>query len=85
MVRAMTKGTRWRSKAACAGWPSTLFFSESEAEAGAPGQAKAICRQCPVVAECLDDALAGHERYGIWGGLTTKERTRLARRRRRVA
>jgi WhiB family redox-sensing transcriptional regulator len=39
--------------------------------------AKALCRQCPVQAGCLDLALAIDERYGIWGGLAEDERPRL--------
>jgi len=42
--------------------------------------AKEICENCPVRAECLATALRNKERYGIWGGLTEPQRTRLARR-----
>jgi hypothetical protein len=40
-----------------------------------------ICRGCPVRAECLEYALAHDERFGIWGGTTAAERTRLRRHR----
>jgi WhiB family redox-sensing transcriptional regulator len=43
--------------------------------------AKAICAKCPVKGRCLDLALANHERWGIWGGMTTKERRKEANRR----
>lgn len=36
--------------------------------------AKNNCHQCPVVVECLDQALANNEKFGVWGGLTTTER-----------
>jgi WhiB family redox-sensing transcriptional regulator len=39
--------------------------------------AKAVCAGCPVAAACLQSAFANDERYGIWGGLTDRER-RLA-------
>lgn len=41
-------------------------------------QAKAVCRDCPVMGECLDYALE-HEAYGIWGGMTEQERERFRR------
>ena len=40
-------------------------------------QAKAICQQCPVIAECLDHALRVREPYGIWGGRSEDERAAL--------
>lgn len=43
-------------------------------------RAQAICRQCPVQAACLDEALSFEvqdERHGVWGGLTGRERDRL--------
>ena len=40
-------------------------------------RAKAICRTCPVRAECLTHALATNEQEGIWGGLVLKERRKL--------
>ncbi len=42
--------------------------------------AKAVCRTCPVHAECLSYALQTGQNHGIWGG-TTEEERRLARRR----
>lgn len=37
-------------------------------------RAKALCAQCPVRRECLEDANANDEREGIWGGMTVTER-----------
>lgn len=42
--------------------------------------AKAVCSRCEVRAECLEYALTGNERYGIWGGKTPAERLRIKRR-----
>ena len=39
--------------------------------------AKAVCRTCPVRAECAAHALAAREPYGVWGGFTEAERLRL--------
>jgi len=36
--------------------------------------ARAVCAACPVRAACLAHALAHDEPWGIWGGLTTRER-----------
>ena len=44
-------------------------------EPGRPtAAAKAVCAACPVCAACLAHALAYDEPWGIWGGLTTRER-----------
>jgi WhiB family redox-sensing transcriptional regulator len=40
-------------------------------------QAKAYCADCPVLARCREHALVVHEPYGVWGGLTPRERDRL--------
>lgn len=39
----------------------------------------AICKQCPVKADCLDDAIDGKLEHGIYGGLTPRQRRRLKR------
>lgn len=48
---------------------------------GAPtAPAKAICAVCEVRAECLDWAIEHSEKYGIWGGLSERERRHIRRR-----
>jgi WhiB family redox-sensing transcriptional regulator len=47
--------------------------------------AKQICLKCPIRQRCLDYALTNNERYGVWGGLTERERGSLLRRRPKVA
>lgn len=42
--------------------------------------AKKLCDGCPVRTACLDDALANRIDYGIWGGLTPRERRQIIRR-----
>ncbi|MBO1753763.1 WhiB family transcriptional regulator [Allobranchiibius sp. CTAmp26] len=67
----------WAARAACRGGvPDELF-----AKGAAQQLAKAICQGCPVVAECLADALDNHTEYGVWGGMTERERRALLRRR----
>jgi hypothetical protein len=73
----------WYSFAACEGMGTAghnLFF-ELEAEA----RAKAVCHSCPVEDICLEYALAQREDYGVWGGMSEKERKALRRRRFREA
>ena len=53
------------------------FFPE---KGGSTREAKRVCRSCEVRAECLEYALEHDERFGIWGGLSERERRRLKRR-----
>ena len=72
----------WTVDAACADADPALFFGEH----GRPAtEAKAMCAGCLVRSACLDFALQSHERFGIWGGLTDKERRVEARRRKQAA
>jgi WhiB family redox-sensing transcriptional regulator len=68
--------TGWKAAALCAQTDPEEFFPE---KGESTKHAKAICRRCTVRAECLDAALATDERYGIWGGLSERERRRLKR------
>lgn len=70
----------WRQRAACKDEPTRLFFPD-EGEPASPA-AKAICGACPVRVECLEFAMATGQRAGVWGGLGSKQRERLRRRRR---
>ncbi len=72
----------WVEQAACAEVGGDLFFPENGGSSrGQVRAAKAVCHECPVTAECLADALATDELdWGIWGGLTVRERQRLGRR-----
>jgi WhiB family transcriptional regulator, redox-sensing transcriptional regulator len=60
----------WVSKARCRFTdPDELFVSGK-----AQRKAAAICRHCPVVAECLADALDNQMEFGVWGGMTERQR-----------
>ena len=78
----------WQELAACAEYDNVLFFGEegeSELEKQArERRAKAICHRCPVQEPCLEFAMETNQKYGIWGGLTDKERASLKRRRARA-
>jgi WhiB family transcriptional regulator, redox-sensing transcriptional regulator len=66
----------WQERALCAQTDPEAFFPE---KGGSTREAKRICSGCEVRAECLDYALAHDERFGIWGGLSERERRRLRR------
>lgn len=73
----MAWNSDWASQAACRGSnPDTLFV-----QGAAQNRAKAICIGCPVRAECLADALDNRIEFGVWGGMTERERRALLRRR----
>ena len=63
----------WMDDAACKGVWGLFYLDRGESTT----TAKHICRHCPVKQPCLDYALDNHERFGIRGGLTTRERWRL--------
>ena len=66
----------WQADALCSQTDPEAFFPE---KGGSTRDAKKICSQCEVKAECLEYALSNDERFGIWGGLSERERRRLRR------
>lgn len=75
------EGFDWRSLAKCRGADSEIFFSPTgesrRARARREESAKEVCTRCPVVSACGEYALRAGEDYGVWGGMTTKERKRI--------
>ena len=65
---------QWQDRALCAQTDPEAFFPE---KGGSTREAKKICLGCEVRHECLDYALEHDERFGIWGGLSERERRRL--------
>jgi WhiB family redox-sensing transcriptional regulator len=70
----------WAERAACRGYPTAWWFVE-RGDMFAVDVARSICARCPVRRDCLDEALdlEAEPRFGIVGGLTPHQRTRLAR------
>ncbi len=66
----------WASEAKCLQAEPDTFFPE---KGGSTREAKRICAGCDVRAECLDYALDNDERFGIWGGMSERERRRVKR------
>ena len=67
----------WHERALCAETDPEAFFPE---KGGSTREEKKICTGCEVRADCLEFALSNGERFGIWGGLSERERRRLRRR-----
>ncbi len=67
----------WQERALCSQTDPEAFFPE---KGGTTRKAKRICSRCEVKGECLEYALAHDERFGIWGGLSERERRKLKRR-----
>ncbi len=68
----------WQLQANCLGVDPDLFFPERGASTK---EAKAVCRGCVVREDCLEYALANGEKFGIWGGLSERERRKIRRQR----
>ncbi|GFH79303.1 MULTISPECIES: WhiB family transcriptional regulator [Streptomyces] len=69
----------WQEQALCAQTGSEFFFPEPGSSVR---EAKLICEACDMREACLAYALAHDERFGVWGGLSEKERERMRRDRR---
>ena len=76
LVDPMTEEMSWQERALCAQTDPESFFPE---KGGSTREAKRICISCDVKDDCLEYALANDERFGIWGGLSERERRRLKR------
>lgn len=68
---------QWQERALCAQTDPEAFFPE---KGGSTREAKRICQGCEVRTECLEYALQHDERFGIWGGLSERERRKLKKR-----
>ncbi len=68
----------WQDLANCLGVDPDLFFPERGASTR---EAKEVCRGCVVREDCLEYALRNGEKFGIWGGMSERERRRIRRQR----
>jgi WhiB family redox-sensing transcriptional regulator len=66
----------WQGQANCMGVDPELFFPE---RGSSTREAKEVCRGCVVRVECLEFAIANGEKFGIWGGMSERERRRVRR------
>ncbi|HEY5685003.1 MAG TPA: WhiB family transcriptional regulator [Acidimicrobiia bacterium] len=68
----------WQDYANCRGADADLFFPERGASTR---RAKSICGACEVRTDCLEYAIVNGEKFGIWGGMSERERRRVRRER----
>ncbi len=66
----------WHASALCAETDPEAFFPD---RGESPRAAIAVCLRCEVRRECLAYALTNDERFGVWGGMTARQRRRLRR------
>ncbi|MFI8191251.1 WhiB family transcriptional regulator [Streptomyces sp. NPDC085946] len=71
-----TPGPDWQTEALCAQTGADFFFPEPGSSVR---EAKRICGMCAIRSACLEYALDHDERFGVWGGLSEKERLELRR------
>lgn len=64
----------WMAAAVCAQTDPEAFYPE---KGSSTREAKSVCARCTVAAECLDWAVANEERFGVWGGLSERERRKI--------
>jgi WhiB family redox-sensing transcriptional regulator len=67
----------WQADSLCAQTDPEAFFPE---KGGSTREAKKICTSCEVRSRCLEYALENDERFGIWGGMSERERRKLRKR-----
>jgi WhiB family redox-sensing transcriptional regulator len=84
----VTEVWNWQMRGSCRGMDSGYFFHPENERGPArvlrEARAKEVCRRCPVIEECRRHALAAHEPYGVWGGLSESERDEIIRGRTRT-
>jgi WhiB family transcriptional regulator, redox-sensing transcriptional regulator len=76
MKGGLVADQHWTAYGACAGTPPDDLFVEGAAQRSA----REVCAACPVRVDCLIDALEHRILFGVWGGMTERERRSLLRR-----
>ena len=69
---------KWKLRGACRGLDADIFFPDRGASTRL---AKTVCRRCEVQEECLEYAVNNREKFGIWGGLSERERRAIRKQR----
>lgn len=77
LLDADSEDMGWQDRALCAQTDPEAFFPE---KGGSTREAKKVCLTCDVRSDCLEYALLNDERFGIWGGLSERERRKLKKR-----
>jgi len=71
--KLVNKTFEWTDSAACKGM-TEMFFPEKGDADGLVNKAKAVCATCKVKDDCLQFALDNSFQYGVWGGMSTRQR-----------
>jgi WhiB family redox-sensing transcriptional regulator len=74
MSEVVDDDIRWQESGLCRQVDADVWFPADGASAN---PAKRICMACEVRQNCLDEALANNERFGVWGGASERERRRM--------
>ena len=74
----------WKTEGLCAEVGGELFFPE-KGDLRSARAAKSVCRRCAVIDECREYAMDAHEPYGVWGGMSERDRRLLRAARNREA
>lgn len=78
IVEIVGEEGEWQERALCAQVDADLFYPE---KGGSTKEAKSVCMTCEVRAECLEAAIDRDERFGIWGGMSERDRRALRKQR----
>ena len=81
VIGGLVSNEPWMRDAACINVNPDLFFPE---RGESVSEAKAVCRGCDVRSDCLEYALRTNEQHGLWGGLSARERRKVAAQRNRA-
>jgi WhiB family redox-sensing transcriptional regulator len=76
LAKVLTEPLPWYKEALCAQTDPEAFFPE---KGGSTREAKKVCLNCPVRSDCLSEALRNDEKFGVFGGLTERERRKIRR------
>lgn len=79
IIRILEAFEPWMEEAVCPSSGADVFFPEKGGNAQTTDEAKRICGGCPVRTPCLAYALETQQAFGVWGGLTERERRALAK------
>lgn len=81
MTLELANDAPWTDMALCQQVDPEMFFP-NKGDKETSYDAQRVCKECPVMAECLEAAIARNEQFGIWGGMTFNQRQSERRRRR---
>lgn len=82
---AESQTLKWKERGYCRTMDPEIFFAKGRGNLGAIQSAKEVCNtKCPVRDQCREYALEENIDHGVWGGLSTNQRTKIRRRRKRA-